>query len=761
MIIRNNRKPGGLAAAGITLGLMLGACGSSDPVGSTGQPPLPGLGPSRCGDVQTRPWCDTRLSPAERTALLLGEMTLSQKLSLLGGDNIVAAATGDPYVGISEGIPELGIPDLRMSDGPVGVRGSPATAFPTPLALASSFNPELARRTGKAVANEVRHKGNDLLHAPVLDIMRNPLAGRTFETYGEDPYLAERLGVAWIQGAQTEGIMANVKHYAMNTQEGQIGLPPITSLIGGRQLVNHVIDERTLREMHLAPFEAAIHEADVASFMCAYGFVNGAAACGSHFLLQQVLRDEWGFDGFVVSDYVLAVKDTVMSLNNGTEIEMPLGMFYTPLLLQTAVLTGLVSMETVDTRVGNILRTLFRFGFFDRADYVRNDDLVDVEGHAAVARETAEQGAVLLRNNGVLPLDAAALRKIAVIGSSAVERPSGGGSSAVVPLRFVPPRDALAARAASAETLYADGSDAAAAAALAATADVAIVFVADKASEGVDKTCLSLDCPALPLSVLVPGLPELGGKPQDALIRAVAATNPNTVVVLQVAGPVLTPWRDQVAAILVAWYPGQEAGDALAHVLFGDTDAGGRLPLSFPKAEVDTPTAGNPLRYPGVANQAFYTEGIFTGYRWYDEQQVEPAFPFGYGLSYTQFAYEGLQLEARRGQLLASLTVRNTGSRAGWATPQLYLGLPSPSESVPQPQRVLKGFSRHWLAPGASARASFILDQRAFSYWHVSAGGWKIADGCYAIQAGAHSRDLPLRATASWTQGTLRVGACS
>ncbi len=759
MIIRNYRKPGGLVA-GIAFGLMLSACGSSDPVGTTGQPPLPGLGPSRCGDVQTRPWCDTRLSPAERTALLLGEMTLSQKLSLLGGDNIIAAATGDPYVGISEGIPELGIPDLRMSDGPVGVRGSPATAFPTPLALASSFNPELARRTGKAVANEVRHKGNDLLHAPVLDIMRNPLAGRTFETYGEDPYLAERLGVAWIQGAQTEGIMANVKHYAMNTQEGQIGLPPITSLVGGRQLVNHVIDERTLREMHLAPFEAAIHEADVASFMCAYGFVNGAAACGSHFLLQQVLRQEWGFDGFVVSDYVLAVKDTVLSLNNGTEIEMPLGMFYTPLLLQTAVLTGLVSMETVDTRVGNILRTLFRFGFFDRADYVRNDDLVDVEGHAAVARETAEQGAVLLRNNGVLPLDAAALGKIAVIGRSAVERPSGGGSSAVVPLRFVAPRDALAARAGGAETLYNDGSDAAAAAALAATADVAIVFVSDKASEGVDKTCLSLDCPALPLSVLVPGLPKLGGKPQDALIAAVAAANPNTVVVLQVAGPVLTPWRDQVAAMLVAWYPGQEAGDALAHVLFGDTDAGGRLPLSFPKAEGDTPTAGNPLRYPGVANQAFYTEGIFTGYRWYDEQQVEPAFPFGYGLSYTQFAYEGLQLEARNGQLQASLTVRNTGTRAGWATPQLYLGLPSPSESVPQPQRVLKGFSRHWLAPGASARASFVLEQRAFSYWDVETGGWKIADGCYAITAGAHSRDLPLNATATWTQGALSVGGC-
>lgn len=751
------RQRGRFVAAAVSLMLLLSACGSSQPEAA---PPGAGLGPSRCGDIETRPWCDPRLSPMQRTELLLAEMTLMQKLSLLAGDNIIAAATGDPYVGISEGIPALGIPDLRMSDGPVGVRGSPATAFPTPLSLASSFNPELAWRTGKAVANEVRHKGNDLLHAPVLDIVRNPLAGRTFETYGEDPYLAERLGVEWIRGAQTEGVMANVKHYAMNTQEGQIGLPPITSLIGGRQLVNHVIDERTLREMHLAPFEAAIHEADVASFMCAYGFVNGAAACGSRFLLQQVLRDEWGFDGFVVSDYVLAVKDTVLSLNNGTEIEMPLGMFYTPLLLQVAVLTGLVSVETVDTRVGNILRTLFRFGFFDRADFVRNDALIDVEGHAAVARETAEQGAVLLLNNGVLPLDAANLSRIAVIGASAIERPSGGGSSAVTPLRFVPPRDAIATRAGGVETLYADGSDAAAAAALARDADVAIVFVADKASEGVDKTCLSLDCPALPLSVLVPVLPELGAKPQDDLIRAVAAANPNTVVILQVAGPVLTPWREEIAALLVAWYPGQEAGDALARVLFGDTEPGGRLPVSFPKAEGDTPTAGNPLQYPGVLNQAVYTEGIFTGYRWYDRQQVEPAFPFGYGLSYTQAAVENLQININGDSIEAAATVRNTGARAGWVVPQFYVGLPSPSENVPQPPRVLKGYAKRWLQPNASARVAVTLAARGLSYWDVETAGWRQADGCYVIEAGSHSRDLPLRQTLIRESGVSTLAAC-
>lgn len=761
MNIRKYRNAGGLpaAVAGASL-LLLSACGTSETAqqDDLGLGPVPGFGASRCGDATQRPWCDTKRSPAERAELLLAQMTLTQKLGLLAGDEIIPLASGDPFVGISYGIPELGLPDLRMSDGPVGVRGTAATAFPTPLSLAASFDLTLARRTGAAVAREVRFKGNDLVHAPVVDVMRHPLAGRTFETYGEDPYLAGRFGVEWILGVQGEGIMANVKHYLLNTQEGQIGVPPLTSVVGGRQTVNHVVDERTLREMHLAPFEAAVKEADVSSLMCAYNYVNFAAACGSAYLLQQVLRDEWGFDGFIVSDYVLAVKDTVLSINNGTEIEMPLPVFYQPLLLQVAVISGLISTEMIDTRVGNILRTLFRFGFFDRANFVRDDERVNQAAHAAVARETAEQGTVLLRNNGVLPLGAPA--RIAVIGESATVRPSGGGSSAVVPYRFRAPLDGLIDRAGSdAEVRYIDGSNAAAAAALAADSDVAIVFVADKASEGVDKTCLSLDCPPLPLSVLVPILPELGAKPQDALIEAVAAANPKTIVVMQTAGPVLTPWRERTAALLEVWYPGQEAGDAIARVLFGDTDPGGRLPLSFPNAEGDTPVAGNPLQYPGVANQAVYTEGVFTGYRWYDQNEVVPAYPFGYGLSYTQFVMDDLQLVVDGATVEASLNVRNTGARAGWAVPQLYLGLPS-SEAVPQPPRALKGFGKRWLAPGASARVSFTLDARAFSYWDVDGGDWKIADGCYVIEAGEHSRELPLKATLLRSSGTMAVSGC-
>jgi beta-glucosidase len=768
------------ASAGF-VALLLGACGDSQPA--------PGgvTGPSHCGDVETRPWCDTRLSAAERTALLLARMTLEQKISLLSGDDYMAPATGDPYVGVVRGIPELGIPDIRMSDGPVGVRGSPTTAMPVPLALAASFNPELAYRTGAAVGNEVRHKGNNLLHAPVGDLIRNPLAGRTFETFGEDVLLASRLTAEWVRGAQDQGVMANPKHYLMNTQEGMVGVPPVVALLGGRHLVNAVVDERSLRETYLPPFEAAVKEADAASLMCAYNFVNGPAACGSRELLQDILRDDWGFDGFVVSDYLLAIKDTASSLNNGAEIEMPYGMFYQPLLIQTAVLSGQVSLETIDTRVGNILRTLFRFGFFDRAAYVRNDDLIDHAAHAAVAQETAEQGMVLLRNEGLLPLRGA-LRRIAVIGTSAVERPSGGGSSNVVPIRFLSPLDAFVERAGPAmEVVYADGNDRAAAAALAASADVALVFVADRATEGVDKLCLELDCtladlpdallldaagepaPGVPNALLDPLLtnpatrplvdalfgPILLGAPlvpvshrdQDGLIEAVATAQPATAVVLQTSGPVLTPWRERVAALLAAWYPGQEGGRAIARVVFGDTDPGGRLPVTFPQSALDSPVSGRPDRYPGIANQAQHSEGIFIGYRWYDAEGITPAYPFGYGLSYAAFCYARFAVTSHGSGAVVTAEVTNVGERAGWAIPQMYVALPSPGPDVPQPKAALKGFSKHWLAPNQTAQLRFELSARDLGYWDASRDLWTLAPGCYAFSLGASSRDRPLQAT--------------
>ncbi len=720
----------------IVVGLLLTACKRDGSSTTTVNAPAPSLGSSRCGELAQRPWCNTKLSSAERSELLLAQMSLQQKLGLMAGDDPLGVATGNPATGTVNGVPELGIPTLYMSDGPVGPREGQATAFPSPLALASSFKPAMAFRVGKTISNEVRLKGNDLIHAPTVDVMRVPQAGRTFETYGEDPYLSSRFAPEWVKGAQSQGVIANVKHYALNHQEGQVGLPPLVSLIGPRHLINAMVDERTLREIYLLPFEAAVKEGGVGSFMCAYNIVNGEPACSNRLLLQEILRDEWGFDGFVLSDYILAVKDIVQSVNNGTEIEMPIPVFYTPLLLEAAVTLGLISADTIDLRVGNILRTLFQFGFFDRADFPSDDSLIDHLAHATVARENLEQGIVLLKNDGVLPLDAAALDSIAVIGAVANTYVNGGGSSAVVPFEFKPPHQAIVDRAGAGVTVsFNPGSDAAAAAVIAGAADIAIVFVRDTATEGTDKNCLSLDCGPLP------GVP--GATPQDDLIVAVAGANPRTVVVMETGGPVLTPWRNSVAALLEAWYPGQEAGPAIARVLFGDVDASGRLPVSFMNAENDTPVAGNLFQYPGVLNMAHYSEGVFTGYRWHDQNNIEPAFPFGHGLSYTRFSYSNLAVSPTA----VSVSVGNIGTRTGVAVPQLYLGLPSPSSAVPQPPRQLKGFSRVKLAPGETRGVTFPLNDRAFSYWDVSSSEWRVNPGCYRVEVGNSSRDLPLEAT--------------
>ena len=739
--------------------LFLASCGSSVP-GSIAREPavapsLPGLGASRCGDAAARPWCNIALSPAERTALLLQAMSLPQKLGLMAGDDPLGVINGDPATGTVDGIPELGIAPLYMSDGPSGPREGMATAMPSPLALGASFNPDLAHTVGRTIAYEVRVKANDLVHAPTVDVMRTGLAGRTFETYGEDPLLASRLGVEWIRGAQSQGVIGNVKHYLMNNQEGQIGVPPITAVLGSRQTVNAVVDERTLREIYLPPFEAAVKEADVGSVMCSYNLVNGSPTCASQHLLQEVLRDDWGFDGFVLSDYFVAVKDTVLSANNGAEIEMPIAVFYQPLLLQLAVISGLVPEQTIDVRVGNILRTLFRFGFFDRPDFPDDSSLIDVAAHAEVAREVAEQGTVLLKNNGLLPLRVAMLRSIAIIGTPADTYHNVGGSAAVTPFRFISPLMAITERAGPGTTVnYDDGSDPARAAALAAGSDVALVFVADDATEGVDKTCLSIDCPAYPFLPVYP-------QPQRDLIEAVSAANPNTVVMLEVGGPILTPWRDSLAALLVTWYPGQDAGPALARVLFGDVDPGGRLPLSFMDAEGDTPTANNPLQYPGVAQQALYSEGVFIGYRWHDANNVAPAYPFGHGLSYSSYALSDLQLAVEAETVRVKLNLSNTGARAGWSVAQLYAGLPQPAPGVQQPPNALKAFRKLWLEPGETQPVEWVLSERAFSYWDEAAAGWRVAEGCYALRAGLHSRELPLsgavtRSASGWVMG----GSC-
>lgn len=718
-------KPLHRAAALLMAGLVQ-ACSSSDPIAATPSANGPSLDTrSICTD---QPWCDTSLSPAARTQLLLAAMTLDEKISLLAGDDPFGSVTGEPAVGTSDGVPRVGIPRMLYSDGPVGPRKGQATAHPAPALLASTFNDDLAYRSGRAIGNEVRLKGADVVHGPTIDILRTPLAGRSFESYGEDPWLTTRLGVAWIKGAQSEGVIANVKHYVANNQEGQFGIPPLTGLIGSRFLVNAVIDDRSLREIHLAPFEAAVIEADAGSIMCAYNRVNDRPACSSPELLQDILRGEWGFDGYVVTDYFFAQKDTVQALNAGMDLEMPIPLFYAPLTVQLNVLIGRVSESVIDERVGNVLRTMFRFGIFDRAPFEERDDLIDQAGHAALVQEVAEAGIVLLQNDGILPLNAASLSHIAIIGKAADRIVSGGGSSSVQPFSVTTPLQGITARAGNGVQIdYHDGSNPAAAATLASSADVALVFVAVESSEGVDRSCLAISCP-------------LSGDRQDALIAAVAAANPRTVVVMQAGTPVLTPWRHDLAALLQAWYPGQEGGTAIARILFGDVDPGGRLSATFPSSADQLPTAGSVIAYPGLIIRAEYREGVLVGYRWYDHNQLEPAFPFGHGLSYTQFEYSNLRIEGDA----VRATLRNSGDRSGRTVAQLYLGLPSPAAGIIQPPWQLRGYQPVALAPGETTEVVIPLPPRAFEYWDVTGNNWRTAPGTYRVAIGESSRDLRL-----------------
>ncbi len=475
--------------------------------------------------------------------------------------------------------------------------------------------------------------------------------------------------------------------------------------------------------------------------MCSYNRLNGPHTCESRTLLDRILRREWGFRGFVLADYG-ASKHVGSGLRAGMDFE-PFPFFdadggenYTPATIRAALAARRTDSAAIDRAVGRLLRTLFAHGFFDRAAFRDDDSRVPRAAHAGSAREIAERGAVLLRNRGVLPLDARRLRSLAVIGADADRYVSGGGSSAVQPYAFVTPRRGIADRAGSGvDVRYDPGTDLDAAARAATGADAAVVVVADSAGEGVDKACLSLDC----------GSED--GLRRDELIERVAAVNPRTIVVLETGRPVLTPWRDRVEGIVAAWYPGQQGGRAIARVLFGDTDPAGRLPATFPRSERDLPTAGDPGRYPGVRDVVRYSEGVLVGYRWYDARLRAPAFAFGHGLSYTRFGFERLSVRpARRGGGAdVGLTAVNHGTRRGTAVPQLYLSLPG-ARGRAQPPRQLKGFASVALRPGGRARVRFRLSRRAFSFWEARRDRWRVARGCYGVTVGRSSRDPVLSA---------------
>ncbi|MDR3474835.1 MAG: glycoside hydrolase family 3 C-terminal domain-containing protein [Devosia sp.] len=805
----------------------------------------------------------------ERIERLVAAMTLAEQVSLLSGRDFWS----------TPGIERLGVGALRVTDGPNGARGGGSliggvrsAAFPAGIALGASWNVQLVEEIGAALAEEVKSKGAQMLLAPTVNIHRSVANGRNFECYSEDPILTAELAVAYVKGLQGQGVAATVKHFVGNESEIE------------RTSMSSQIDERTLREVYLIPFEWAVKKAGTWGVMSSYNRLNGTFTSEHEWLLTQVLRREWGYDGIVMSDW-FGSHSTAETVNAGLDLEMPGPTRDRGQKLIDAVEAGLVTREKLAERARNMLRLLDRVGRLDglpetpeRAD--------DRPAHRALIRRAGAEAAVLLKNDGLLPLDPHRPGRLAVIGPNAkVAQIMGGGSAQLNPHYRVTPYQGLAAAIGEDRLEFAEGctnrrfeplltgsfkveffnapdlsgpvvhtgaqengegfwfgriadgkvdparysarltgqftpdvtatyrvgvfsaglsrmlvdgklvadawtdwqrgrtffeegcdeavgtieleagrsyevtiefavrpsrtlsfgafragigrplgdGDIAAAVVAARSADVALVFAGRSGEWDTEGSDL--------LDIRLPGR-------QDELIAAVAAANPRTVVVLQTGGPVEMPWLDQVAAVLEAWFPGQEAGNAIADVLFGQVEPGGRLPQSFPVRWADNPTQSqDPEIYPGKDGLVRYEEGVFVGYRHYDKAGITPLFPFGFGLGYTQFTLSALSVEAARfesdGEVEVSLTVANTGNRTGGTVVQLYVG--DEAASAPRPPKELKAFAKVRLEAGESRRVRLKLDARAFAFYRPEARHWLVEPGSFTLLAGTSAADIALR----------------
>jgi beta-glucosidase len=667
---------------------------------------------------------------AAETADLLRELTLEEKASLcLGSDFWHTAA-----------IERLGIPSVMVTDGPHGLRKQTgasdhvglaasvaATCFPTASALASSWDVDLVRRVGVALGEEARAENVSVLLGPGINIKRSPLCGRNFEYFAEDPLLSGVLGAAMVDGIQSQGVGTSLKHFAVNNQETD------------RLRISADVDERALREIYLAAFEHVVTRAQPWTVMCSYNRVNGIYASQHHWLLTEVLRDEWAFEGLVVSDWG-AVADRVAALNAGLDLEMPPNLGVSDAQIVAAVRSGELAEADLDRAVARVLGLVQK-----AAPALATDDTFDQDEHHALARAAAQDSAVLLRNDGeILPLHPAAGSTLGVIGEFArTPRYQGAGSSQVSPTRLdnaldeirrLTPDEVEVAFAAGfgLETSADDEALRAQAVALAARADTVLLFLglpASAESEGFDRRHLDL--------------PDS----QVVLLAALAEVNQRIVVVLangaalRVAG-----WESDAAAVLECWLGGQAAGGAVADLLLGHASPSGRLAETLPRRLEDNSAY---LNFPGEEGHVRYGEGVFVGYRGYDRQDLEVSYPFGHGLGYTSFDYADLDVKmvgsVATGDLRVAVgaTVTNTGDRPGKEVVQLYVG--DVEASVARPVRELKAFTKVELDPGQSTRVRLELDSRAFSYWSVRAHGWVVEAGEFEISVGASSRNLALR----------------
>jgi len=652
---------------------------------------------------------------------LIDEMTLEEKATLCTGASAWSTTA----------VERLGMPAMIVSDGPHGVRrmadlhsiagapSLPATCFPSGAASASTWDAELICRMGVALGQEGRALNVDVLLGPGVNIKRSPLGGRNFEFFSEDPYLAGELAASLIDGIQSTGVGAALKHFAVNSQEYQ------------RFSISAELDERTLREIYLSAFEKAVKQAQPWIVMCSYNKVNGVYASEHHRLLTEILRDEWGFAGAVVSDWG-AVRNRVAALKAGLDLEMPGPQDRRVKAVAEAVRSGDLDSTLLDASVRRILQTVAK------AQATPKGGDFDADAHHELARRVAAEGMVLLKNDGILPLKGQ--QQIAVIGRSAVDAHyQGGGSSHVNPTRVVAPFDELPARAPTARFTYAEGYpvddsfrqeliDQAVAAAQAA--DVALLFVAlpaFKESEGYDRQDLDLT------------------DHQVALIQAVSRAQPHTVVILNNGAPIaMNDWIDGVAAVLEAWMMGQAGGAAVADIVFGLANPCGKLAETFPLRLSDTPAF---INWPGENGAVRYGEGLFVGYRYYDVRKLPVLFPFGFGLSYTTFAYSNPRVSAPRFQdrdgLTLTVDVTNTGACAGKEVVQVYVH--DQKCTLARPEKELKAFAKVELQPGETKSVVLKLDFRAFAFYHPEHRQWVTEDGEFDLLIGASAADIRCR----------------
>jgi beta-glucosidase len=689
------------------------------------------------------------LPAAERARLLVEAMTLDEKIEQIAlntGPNPDLPGCGERRdTRHIEGIARLEVPTIRLTNGPIGVAGGDCnpnpqtTAVPTALLVAASWDRQAAFHWGEIAGIETRNIAHHVFEAPGINMGRVAQAGRNYEYFGEDPFLSGTLAIEEVKAVQQQGTQASIKHFVANEQETD------------RMSMNTIVDERTLHEIYMLPFEMAVKDSSPASIICSYPKVGGLFACESAPLLTDVLRKQWGFQGYVISDR-RAVHSTAAAIKAGLDLEFDSrAAWFTPEKIKAALAAGQITVADLEAMLRRRYIPMFSMGQFDHP--VERFTAVDFAAHAETSRLIAEEGSVLLKNEkGALPFDAAALRSIALIGAASfagsAKLPATGpkgiitvnAPQLITPLQGL--KQALKNLNSAATVTYDDGTDLTRAKALAAKSDVAIVMAGDISLEGEDRTNLSL--------------PLIDGVNQEALIAAVAAANARTVVVLKDGGPVLMPWLSQVPAVLEAWYPGQEDGIAVADLLFGVANPSGKLPMTFPKAEREG-AVKTAEQYPGVmvngVRTVTYTEGLEMGYRWYDAHNVAPQFPFGFGLSYTTFTITQLAVTKQADgtkPISVRFVVQNNGTRAGSEVPQVYLSLPS---STGEPPKRLVAFEKVSLAPGEKKAIELTIDpgssNHPLGYWDSASQKWVTASGLYRISVGNSSAHAVLQETIS------------